>query len=203
MSHVSPAASVSGKGAETHGLAPSPHVVLVGLPGSGKTSVGRALAERLSRRFVDFDEEIERREGRSVSEIFAERGEAYFRALEQRLTEEMRHTGGGMVLAPGGGWITVPAVVSLLRPPAAVIYLAARPVTALSRMGRERDLRPLLAKPDPLVELERLWNDRRARYEAAADFVIDTEQLDVQGVTDQVAAWLSLFQGNSVMPGGR
>lgn len=114
----------------------------------------------------------------------------------------MRDVGGGMVLAPGGGWITVARVVEMLRPPAAVIYLAARPETVLSRMGRERTRRPLLAKDSPLVELERLFAERRARYEAAADLVVDTEQLDTQGVTDQVAAWLSLFERNSVMPGG-
>jgi shikimate kinase len=183
-------------------LAAPPHVVLIGLPGSGKTTVGRRLAARLSRPFLDFDEEIERRVGRPVSRIFAERGEGYFRDLEARLTEEMRHAGGGMVLAPGGGWVTVARVVEMLRPPAAVIYLAARPDTVLSRMGGELDRRPLLAKPDPLVELELLFTDRRSRYEAAADLVIDTEQLDTQGVTDQVAAWLSLFEGNSVMPRG-
>ena len=184
-------------------MAAPPHVVLIGLPGSGKTSVGRRLASLLSRRFVDFDEEIERRERRSVSRIFAEDGESYFRALERRLTEEMRAAGGGMVMAPGGGWVTVPEVVELLRPPAIVVYLSARPETALSRMGQDRALRPLLARQDPLSELTRLFADRQARYEAGADFVVDTELLDVQGVTEQVVARLSLFEGNSVMPGGR
>jgi shikimate kinase len=179
-----------------------PHVVLVGLPGSGKTSVGRELAARLGRPFIDFDAEIERREGHAVSRIFAERGEGYFRSLERRLTEEMRDAGGGMVLAPGGGWVTVPRVVELLRPPAAVIYLAAQPATALERMGPHRDLRPLLAAPDPLAALNRLLEDRGALYEAASDLVVDTEQLDLQGVTEQVASWISLFEGNSVMPGG-
>jgi shikimate kinase len=181
----------------------APHVVLVGLPGSGKTSVGRALATRLDRPFLDFDEEVERREGHGVSRIFAERGESYFRALEWELTEEMRAAGGGMVLAPGGGWITVPRVVELLRPPAAVIYLAVQPATALERMGPSRGLRPLLASPDPLAALSRLLAERGALYEAAADLVVDTEQLDLQGVTEQIASWISLFGGNSVMPRGK
>jgi shikimate kinase len=179
-----------------------PHVVLVGLPGSGKTTVGRALAARLGRPFVDFDEEIERREGRSIKEIFADRGERYFRSLERRLTEEMRDAGGGMVLAPGGGWVTVRRLVEMLRPPAAIIYLAAQPATALDRMGSERELRPLLGLRDPLAALSHLFEQRRGLYEAAADLVIDTEVLDLQGVTEGVAAWISLFGRNSVMPGG-
>jgi shikimate kinase len=180
----------------------APHVVLVGLPGSGKTTVGRALAAELGRPFLDFDEEIERREGRSVGRIFAERGASYFRALEWQLTEEMRVAGGGMVLAPGGGWVTIPGVVELLRPPAVVVYLATRPATALGRMGPRRDLRPLLAAPDPEAALADLLEQRDDRYRAAADLVIDTEPFDYQGVTKQIAAWLSLFGGTSVMPGG-
>jgi shikimate kinase len=176
--------------------------VLVGLPGSGKTTVGRALAARLGRPFVDFDEEIERREGQPVSRIFAERGEAYFRVLEQRLTEEFRAAGGGMVLAPGGGWVTIPRVVEQLRPPGAVIYLAVQPATALERMGPSRDLRPLLDSPEPLAALSRLLEKRGALYEAASDLVVDAEQLDLQEVTEQIAAWVSLFERNSVMPGG-
>jgi shikimate kinase len=180
----------------------APHVVLVGLPGAGKTSVGRALATRLGRPFVDFDQEIERREGQPVARIFAERGEAHFRTLERRLTEEMRDAGGGMVLAPGGGWVTVPGVVELLRPPAAVIYLAAEPGTALRRMGPRRDLRPLLAASDPLAALNRLLEERGGLYEGASDLVVDTERIDVQGLTEQLAEWISLFGGTSVMPPG-
>jgi shikimate kinase len=173
------------------------HVILVGLPGSGKTTVGRELARRLRRPFLDFDEEVERREGTSVAKIFALRGEAYFRQLEHALTREVRHARGGMVLAPGGGWVTIPEAVELLRPPGAVIYLAAEPATALRRMGPLRDHRPLLTNVDPLGALERLFAERRRLFEAAADLVVDTEPLDLQGVTDRIAEWLSLFGGTT------
>jgi shikimate kinase len=179
-----------------------PHIILVGLPGSGKTTVGRALAAQLGRRFLDFDEEIERREGKPVARIFAERGEDYFRGIERALTEEMRVVGAGMVLAPGGGWITIPGVVGLLRPPATVIYLAARPETALARMGPFRTRRPLLAEPDPLAVLRRLLERRGSLYLAAADIAIDTEHLDLQGVTRQVVDRVSLFGGTPIMPPG-
>ena len=158
--------------------------MLVGLPGAGKTTVGRGLAERLGRPFLDFDEELERREGRTVAAIFAERGEGYFRALERALTEELAGA-PPMVLAPGGGWITNAGVVALLRPPASIMYLAASPATALRRLGPARDARPLLQGPDPLASLRGLLVRREAAYRAA-DHVIDTDLLDPQGVIEKL-----------------
>jgi shikimate kinase len=161
-----------------------PHVILVGLPGSGKTTVGRAVAERLGRPFLDLDEEIERRQGESISRIFGERGEAYFRQLERQLTEELRDC-GGMIVSPGGGWVANPGLVSILRPPGRLVYLRVRPETALRRIGTNRELRPLLSRPDPLAELERLHVARRGGYESA-DWVVDTELHDLQRVIDEV-----------------
>lgn len=162
-----------------------PHLILVGLPGAGKSTVGRAVAERLSRTFLDFDVEIERREGKSVSQIFGEQGEGYFRKLERSLTEELQQR-GGMVLSPGGGWVTQPDVVRLLRPPGKLVYLKVRPESALRRLGPERASRPLLMRPDPVRELRQLLEARRQSYEAA-DFVVDTELLDLQRVIKKVA----------------
>lgn len=161
-----------------------PHLVLVGLPGAGKSTVGQMLAERLGRTFLDFDVEIERREGATISAIFAERGEAAFRQLERKLTEELRDL-GNMVLAPGGGWVTDPASVALLRPPARLIYLRVRPETALKRLGAGAGGRPLLNRPDPLAELQKMFEDRRAQYQAA-DMEIGAELLAPQQVTDEI-----------------
>ena len=161
-----------------------PHIILVGLPGAGKSTVGRAVAEKLGRTFLDFDVELERREGKSISQIFGEKGEAYFRQMERTLTEELREL-GGMVLSPGGGWVTDPAVVALLRPPGKMIYLKVRPESALKRLGPERATRPLLMRPDPLRELKQLLEQRKQSYEAA-DFVVDTELLDLQRVIRKV-----------------
>lgn len=163
---------------------PAPHVVLVGLPGAGKTTVGEAVAKSLSRPFLDLDREIERRQAMTVAQIFAERGEYQFRQYEQKLTEELR-TLGGMILSPGGGWITSPENVALLRPPARIIYLRVRPETALKRMGPERSTRPMLFRPDPLVELRKLLEARRKAYESA-DHTIDTEFQTVQEVINKV-----------------
>lgn len=166
-----------------------PHIVLVGLPGAGKSTVGALLGERLNRTFLDFDLEIERRQGMPVAQIFGERGEAGFRQLERELTEELTQF-GNMVLAPGGGWVTDPAVVAMIRPPAVMIYLRARPETALKRLGGASGGRPLLNRPDPLGELKSLFDSRKAAY-LLADHEIGTETLTPQQVTDQILAKLT------------
>jgi shikimate kinase len=150
------------------------HLILVGLPGVGKTTLGRAAARRLSRPFLDFDQEIERRAGMSVREIFRLKGEDHFRALEFTLTKELS-TLGGMVLSPGGGWITQTGSVELLRSAGRIIYLRASP-EAVARRLRRVETRPLLAGRDPVVALRELYAKRQALYETA-DVVLDTEAL--------------------------
>jgi shikimate kinase len=151
-----------------------PHLILVGLPGVGKTTIGRAAARQLSRKFLDFDEEIEKRSGMNVREIFRLKGEEHFRALEFALTRELSAS-GGMVLAPGGGWITQPGSVELLRSAGRIIYLRASPEAVAKRLKRV-ETRPLLAGRDPVVALRELYAKRRALYETA-DIVLDTERL--------------------------
>ena len=161
-------------------------VVLVGMMGAGKSSVGRRLAVRLGVPFVDADVEIEKAAGMTISEIFAQKGEPTFRMLEHGLTEELRQL-GGMVLAPGGGWVGRPDTVALIRPPAKMIYLRIRPRTALARMGRSVASRPLLGRPDPVGELERLLRERRAAYESA-DYVVDVERVALPEVVRRTLA---------------
>jgi shikimate kinase len=170
-----------------------PHLILVGLPGSGKSVAGEALAQRLNRSFLDFDREIERRESASISEIFAIRGEHYFRQREIEITLELRQC-GNMVVAPGGGWVTNKGVVEIIRPPSRLIYLKVKPETALKRLGDQRAARPLLSRPDPLGELKRILVDREQLY-AQADHVISTEVLDVKRVVDKLAELASTIKG--------
>jgi shikimate kinase len=113
------------------------HIVLIGLPGAGKSTIGRLVAETLQAPFVDIDAIITRKEGRPIEMLFAERGEAVFRQLE---AQEMDHalTGDPAVIAPGGGWAAQPGALATARDRALVIYLKTRPDTATTRAaGRE------------------------------------------------------------------
>ena len=152
--------------------------------GAGKSTVGRHLARKLGWKFIDLDEEIERRESRTVTQIFAESGEQYFRRKERLLTEELREV-GHMIVAPGGGWVGNPEVVKLVRPPGRIVYLKTSPPVALQRLGANRGKRPLLVRPDPLAEMQRLLAERKGAYEAA-DHVVDTERKPLQKVIDEV-----------------
>jgi len=163
-----------------------PHVILVGLPGAGKTTVGERLAVRLGRPFLDLDREIERREGASVSDIFIRRGESAFRSLERAITAELR-TCGGMVLSPGGGWIANAGTVAVLRPPARLVYMMVSPEGAIARLGKSLSSRPLLFGRDPIGHLRSLLDARATLYERHADVMIDTERFDVQELTEQIA----------------
>ena len=161
----------------------SPHLILVGLPGVGKTTIGKAAARQLGRPFLDFDAEIEKRAGMNVREIFKLRGEDAFREMELELTRELSST-EGMVLSPGGGWITQQGAVELLRSAGRIIYLRASPESVARRLRRV-ETRPLLAGRDPVVALRELYQKRRALYETA-DTVIDTERLARQQLIAKV-----------------
>lgn len=150
------------------------HLILVGLPGSGKSTLGRKAARQFGVPFLDMDAAIEAAEGRTIPEIFTERGEPYFREQEHALTRALRDR-DSMVIAPGGGWATDPRNPALLRPPGRIIYLRVSPRTAVRRMGLGVQRRPLLAGPDPVGTLEALLV-RRAPVYATADAVVETER---------------------------
>lgn len=160
--------------------------MLVGLPGAGKTVVGRRLAQLVGLPFLDFDEEIVKREGKTIPAIFASDGEGYFRRKERELTEEVAGT-GAMVLSPGGGWIMQPGLVELVRPPSLLVHLAVSPEVAVDRIRRQPGTRPLLTGADPLLRLHALWRERRGQYERA-DLVVDTEGITEEEVSSQIAA---------------
>lgn len=161
-----------------------PNVILVGLSGSGKTSIGRAAARELHWPFIDFDIEIEHRQHASISQIFERDGEPKFRELEQELTRELV-TCSGTIMSAGGGWVTNRESVALLRQTGRIIYLRASPELLAARLATARVRRPLLEGDNPLEVLTRLYESRRALYEEA-DLVIDTEVFDRKQLIEQV-----------------
>jgi shikimate kinase len=118
-----------------------------------------------------------------VREIFRLHGEDYFRSLERSLTEELS-TNGGMILSPGGGWITQTESVELLRRAGRIIYLRASPESVARRLRRV-ETRPLLAGRDPVLALQELYEKRHALYETA-DAVIETERFARQQLINKV-----------------
>ena len=165
----------------------SRHVILVGLPGAGKSTVGPLVAQALGRAFLDLDAELERRVGATVATQFARDGEAVFRTREAALSGELVGA-PPMVLAPGGGWLANSAAAAPLRPVGRIIYLRTSPAAALARLGDAVADRPLLASsPDPLAVLEGLLARRSAVYEAA-DEVLDTDGRSPVEVADSVVA---------------
>lgn len=141
------------------------HVVLIGLPGSGKTTVGRLVAEKLHAGFVDIDAIIARREGRPIAMIFAEQGEAAFRDMERKEMDAALVTEPA-IIAAGGGWAAQPGALDSAKGSALVIYLRTRAETAAQRAAPE-GTRPGLMGEDPVARMRQLLKERESFYEQA------------------------------------
>lgn len=139
--------------------------------GAGKTTVGRHLAKRFDRRFLDADHEIEARTGVRVPTIFEIEGEAGFRKREAQVIAELAAE-EGLVLATGGGVVLDPANREVLSRSGLVIYLNAPPATLYARTRHDRN-RPLLRVADPLGKLTELYGERDPLYREIADIVVD------------------------------
>jgi shikimate kinase len=148
-------------------------IALVGMMGAGKTTVGKRLAAVLGIPFKDADSEIEQAAGRSVSDIFAERGEAEFRRGERQVIARLITTCGPHVLATGGGAFMDAETRALLKERAVTLYLKAELDTLLKRVER-RDTRPLLRNGDPRETLTRLMGERGPAYEQA-DIIVESQ----------------------------
>lgn len=176
---------------------PAPHLVLIGLPGVGKTTVGRALARRLHRPFVDLDAEIEQLFDKSVSRIFAEDGEAAFRLGEAQVSARLATSTEPTVVAPGGGWVVNEAATAHLRSSARIIYLRVSPDEAVRRMGRGVTRRPLLASGDVVSALAALHDLRREAYERLAHWTVETAGLPRGQVVARVLALVTADERDS------
>jgi shikimate kinase len=170
------------------------NVALIGFMGTGKTAVGRTLAERLNREFVEMDSLIEQKEGKSIPEIFAQDGEIAFRELEIEVTKEISGR-KNLVIACGGGVVLNKINVDRLRQEGAIVYLTASAEAILKRVASEEGQRPLLEVDDPLLTIREMLKFRKPFYERAADIEIDTSKLDIAAVAEQIIRKLAEYEG--------
>jgi 3-dehydroquinate synthase len=170
------------------------NIFLVGLMGSGKTTVGRALAKRLNKRFFDSDHEIEARTGASIPLIFEIEGEASFRQREADMIRDLTAY-EGVVLATGGGSILNPQSRDYLKSRGIVIYLRAGVSSILQRTGHDKN-RPLLQTADPRGRLEELTVQREPYYQEVADIVIETGRPNVQYLVQNIVTYLENLREN-------
>ena len=166
------------------------NIYLVGLMGAGKSTVGRWLARRLKLRFLDSDQEIERRCGVKIPVVFEIEGEAGFRTREAQVIAELVAL-DHIVLATGGGAVLSPTNRQRLAERGFVIYLRARPEHLYERVRHDRN-RPLLAAADPLARLRELYLERDPLYQAVADLVVETGSQGVQALARQLLDKLEL-----------
>ena len=171
----------------------SDNIILVGFMGTGKTLVGKEVARLLGWDFVDTDAEIERREEKSISRVFAEDGEAAFRDLESRVLSETC-SGEGRVISAGGGALVSPENRKLMLDRGTVVCLEAEPETIYARLSQDGTdevvARPLLSAPDPLQRIRELKSQRREFY-SVAHTTVPTDGLAVAEVAQKVLGCLN------------
>ena len=161
------------------------NIVLAGFMGTGKTGVGRKLADRLGRTFLDMDDVIVERQGKPIPRIFAEDGEPFFRALERDLVRELSAR-QGLVIGTGGGIVLNPENVADFSRTGLVVCLSATPQTILKRVEGDTN-RPLLSGGDPMKKILDLLAKRQALYDAIPH-QIDTSNLSLDEVVARIAA---------------
>ena len=166
------------------------NIVLVGFMGTGKTSTGKVLAQRLGKAFIDMDSRIEDEQGTTIPKIFETKGEAYFRQLEKELAKKLSERANA-VISTGGGTIKDPENVALLKKSGLIVCLTATPEVILERTGRKGE-RPVLDgadQGDRLAAIEKLLAEREGLYRQA-DYFVDTGDLSPLQVAERIVHML-------------
>lgn len=164
------------------------NIVLLGFMGTGKTTIARRLSEILGFKYISSDDLIEKREKRTINEIFASSGEEYFRKVEKEIIKEISEK-DNQVIDAGGGVVLDPENIDALRKNGILICLTARPEIIFERVKDKND-RPLLNVPDRLERIKQLLEFRKPFYERA-DYFIDTSDLDVNEVVKKILEIIS------------
>jgi shikimate kinase len=173
---------------ETHAMnAADVNLYLVGFMGTGKTTIGRSVAQRLGFLLLDSDHEIERQQGRGIPEIFAQLGEPAFRGFERDFIER-GHPAERTVVSCGGGLVVQPGMLELLKQKGVIICLHASIETILARTARHRN-RPLLEVADPAERIRTLYAAREPVYRRSGTVIL-TDSRPLQDITGHVLrAW--------------
>jgi shikimate kinase len=158
------------------------HLIFVGLPGSGKSTVGRSVAERVGATFADLDKVVERQQGMPIERIFAELGEVAFRRMESEAMGSLLE-GDPCVLAPGGGWAAQPGEMDRAKEHGLVVYLKTMITTAVDRT-KMHDYRPLLMSDDPYERMRELLKEREPFY-IMAHAEIDNASRPIEDVIEE------------------
>ena len=161
------------------------NIALIGFMGVGKTAAGKVLAQKLNKKFVEMDALIEQKAEKSIPEIFQQDGETAFRELEIEVTKEVSQ-GKNRVIACGGGVVLNKINIDRLKKEAVIIYLTASPEVIMRRISTVEGERPLLNTSDKALTIQELLAFREPFYERAADIKIDTTELDISAVVDQI-----------------
>jgi len=161
------------------------NIALIGFMGVGKTAVGKVLAEKLGRSFVELDSLIEQKAGKSIPDVFQQDGETAFRELEIEVTKEVSRE-KNLVIACGGGIVLNKINIDRLRKESIIVYLTASPRAILKRIPGEGEERPLLNTPNKALTIQELLAFRKPFYERAADIKINTSKLDFDSVVEQI-----------------
>ncbi|MEX2618626.1 MAG: shikimate kinase [Egibacteraceae bacterium] len=170
-------------------IAPGRNLVLIGLMGAGKTTVGRLLAERLGRPFADTDAIVVEEADQAIPEIFAQQGERAFRELE---AEAVRRVSAlrGQVIAVGGGAVSTPGNATQLRMSGDLVLLDADPAVLAERVGRGAADRPMVAgAEDVTARLAELRRRRDRDYAGAAAFTVATDTMDPDAIVEMILEW--------------
>ena len=163
--------------------------ILIGPPGSGKSSVGKSLAQRMGVEFSDTDTIIEKKWNKSISDIFVESGEPYFREIERAVVLDRLEKGVGVLSLGGGSVLDQQAQSALRNNPTPIVFLDVSLASASPRVGFNRD-RPLLVG-NPRAKWQELMNARRPIYEELATFTVPTDDLTPSQVSSKIVELLA------------
>lgn len=161
------------------------NISIIGFMASGKSTIGKALADRLSYSFVDTDELIEEKEGRTIKSMFETDGEGYFRDAESTAVEEVCAM-EGLVVSTGGGAILRTQNVQMLRQSSTVVWLRANRETILENLRRSEDVRPLMKKGDQEIKVDNMLFERAPKYQNAAHVIVDVDGKNVEDIVFEI-----------------